>query len=352
MGKTKVWEREPYKSENIQILTIPFHKEVRDQKKGLCTWNIVNSDIDYEHAQLIAELYNWIEDDAKKDSLVDVLCNSFKTNEDVLDHENYLIYWSTSLAFFALCKLWCSKEAVDNLIVSKNPITIISPLYKLLLEEYNYFDTSELGKILFTLKKIDLSEESKYYDFIRELKNTLEDLIDLIITLRYENLKKKINHVNIEINNDKKAVNEFLKEFWFDRKYTITLNTIDKFIVDDDFDETVIPWWIISIFREFFKDFYIDLAKKIALYNWLEDIPRNPSSTEEIWHAVNYIWREFWLSWDEKTLLKWYTEITNNNWAHKLLSEKKYFRLTRNIWIEISLFMLSKFEEYEKNKRI
>lgn len=338
-------ERTAYYKTLFQTLKIILDKEIIELKKGKKTWIINNWDIQYEHADDILTIYTNTQEIAKKEAMLDVLWILVRgeTSQDEI-YDNYHI-WYTSVCFFWLCKIGFIDEAIGNLNKATNPLTIINPLKEIIETKTSYFDSNDLWVILNVLKKI---KDTFKWDF--ELVNQLTLIIEDIINIRYNDLKRRLNSFNIEINSDKKQVIEYLKRFWFEDKYNITLNKLDKFIANEEFDETVIPWWIIWILREFFKDFYIDLAKKIINLNGLTEIPHNTGPTTEIGHAVNYIWREFGLSSDEKTLLKWYTEITNNNGAHSLLSEKKYFRLARNIWIEISLFMLSKFEDYKNNK--
>lgn len=347
--KTNLWEREQFNEENKEQLLIIFHKEIKEQKKWNKTWNIENFDINYEHAQLIVDLYNIIENEAKKESMIDVLWNIISTTFDEFDSEHNYLFWWISLAFFTLCKLWYVDEAIKKLLISKYPISIILPIFNILSEWINYFNLHELSAILNVLKGINLEKESTYSPLLLNLKDILNELIDLIIDIRFDELKKKVNYTNIEINNDKKVVSEFLKEFWFDKKYNIILNKLDIYFQSEQNDE-IVPWWVISILREFFKVFYIDLALKLAEINWLNEVPSNPNSTTDIWHARKYIEQEFWLSSDEYKLIDSYKDITNNTWAHSLLSNKKYFRLTKNIWIEIALFMLSKLEDYKKLK--
>ena len=178
----------------------------------------------------------------------------------------------------------------------------------------------------------------------------LEEIKEQIIDIRYEKLIKRLDWIDVEINSDKIKVKEYLKDFWFDEKYNITLNKIDKFIVNEEYDDTITPGGVIWIFREFFHDFYIDLARKIAELNLVDSVPKHEICKKDICHATKYIQKEFNLSDDDTKLLWAYLWITNWEGAHKLISEKKYFRLTRNIGIEIALLMLSKLEDYTIKK--
>lgn len=336
-------QRESFYIKYWDILTIIFQKQKKDLLDGKIIYYIDNNDIIYEYATDIVNVYMNIDNIIEKEALLDVILLLISDTEDKIENWNFI--WIIWLSFFALCKLWFFDEAMRLLKVSKNQFSIIKPIGDIIDTNNTYFDSNELGVIVDKLKEINSYFEKVWYN---EYSNETEIIINKIIDLRYLNLKKQLNHFNQEINTDKKQVIEYLKKFWFEEKYDKTLNVLDKFLWNDT-DESIIPWWAIWTLREFFKDFYIDLAKKISNINWLDETPKNEKSTEEIWHAVNYIWKEFNLSWDEKKLLWVYKDITNNIWSHSMLSEKKYLRLTRNIWIEICLFMLTKFEDYKLN---
>lgn len=61
-----------------------------------------------------------------------------------------------------------------------------------------------------------------------------------------------------------------------------------------------------------------------------------------------YLKNKFNLTDEENNFLNNFISILHGEGGHSFVSEKEYFRLARNIAIEISLFMLSKYEKVMK----
>lgn len=337
-------QRKQYKNYCIDKIKIVTFKERKDIKNIEKRFEIDWCDINYLNAETIRDIYNSLDSSnvALKECYLEMLFNIL----NYCDSDTIEIWWYngvTAVIFFWLCKIWLTSDAIYFLCDNDNNsiATVLEILYLILEADINYFSSDDLWIIQLKIKSL--------WDWFGVDFNVLKEEIDDKITeLRFKEIRQTIQSNNIEINNDKKQVIELLKNFWFEEKYNITLNKIDKFIANEDYNETVIPGWVIWIFREFFNDFYIDLATKIAKLNLEESIPTHKDCKTLICYAVKYIQQEFEL-WEDDTKLLWsYLWITNWEGSHKLVSEKKYFRLTRNIWIEIALLMLSKFEDYKK----
>lgn len=340
-------ERKKYYKQHMNDISIIIYKELSEQKKWNIIWDIQDNNIYYPHAEKLNILYQQINNTeiAKKESFIEVLWLMLSRTEDKLNNHVswYYINWAASVLFFWFYKIGHLDKGLFHLKECKSALTIIKPFLALFKKNISIFNNNDLWIILEIISSNDLYE-------IDLLAQNIDELKDLIIDLRYKKLERKLEWIDTEISSDKIKVNEYLKDFWFDNKYNITLNKIDKFISIEDYDDTFTPGWVIWIFREFFDNFYIDLAKKICNLNWAEEVPENKNCKKLICHSVKYIQHEFDLSEDDTKLLWAYLWITNWKWAHKLLSEKKYFRLTRNIGIEIALLMLSKLEDLKQKK--
>ena len=254
------------------------------------------------------------------------------------------------LCFYVSYNIWIIDKLL-NYISSEILFTGHSTyiLIEFLEKNIDNFTTAQLSNLLDIVNHFSPHDHVwNYYEWIARK----DDLKKHIIELRFDEFEKHIKGINIEINRDKQTVQEYLRDFWFNEKYNITLNKLDAYIQSEQWEWEVVPWWVIGILREFFNWFYIDLASEIAQLNWLDYVPKNKISTTNIWHARNYITKEFKLSSAEDGFIHHYKDICNNSWSHALLSEKKYLRLTRNIWIEILLFMLEKFNDQKMNKEI
>ena len=146
---------------------------------------------------------------------------------------------------------------------------------------------------------------------------------------------------NVEINQDKKTVSEKISYLGFDAKYNTLLAEIDDFLNDDA--HKIIPSAMISCLRTFMGDLLKDTANRIAKYN-KEEIPKLPDH-KEMGNIRIYLRRNLELSDADDGFINSFVKILHTKGGHAFLSEKEYFRLSRNIAIEISLFVLSKYEK-------
>ncbi len=324
----------PHDSEIREEISAVFDKEKLDLERGK-TWTIIDGIVKYKNWDLLVAYFQGLWEEDKN-----IFC------EIIIEKIDGML---SSLCFYILICLWYIKEALDaSYSIGNNNYTLLVFLYELFANKIYRFNSQQLWilkSFIDTMRRGGGNFEILGY----RLDDIQKSLYELIIELRYEHFEKSIQWINLEINSDKQQVQEYLKNFGFDTKYNITLNKLDQYIQSEQGEWEVVPWWVIGILREFFKSFYMDLAKKIATSNWLTEVPHHTSSTTDIGHARHYIKEQFNLSSDEYKLLDSYKDITNNEGSHALLSEKKYLRLARNIGIEISLFMLEKLKDYIKN---
>ena len=130
----------------------------------------------------------------------------------------------------------------------------------------------------------------------------------------------------------------------FDEKYTELLNEIDKFINTET--SNVLNSGMISNLRVFMHDIIIDTANKIA-ESKREAIPKTAETP--VGNARQYIKRELMLSDNDHRFVNAFIDILNEEGGHSFMSTKEYFRLARNIAIEIALLILSKYENWRKS---
>lgn len=300
------------------------------------TWTIKDGTVEYKNGDLLVAYFQWLADEEDKETFCEVMIGN--TDRAL-----------SSLCFYTLFRLGYTTQALNKADkVNNQNYTLWIFLRELFRENIYWLDSQQM----WILKSIISNMQETNALFLGYRLSTARTSFYKVLTrLRFEHFERSIQGINLEINSDKKQVQEYLKNFWFDDKYNLTLNKLDQYIQSELWEGEVVPWWVIGILREFFKDFYMDLARKIAQSNWLSDIPLHPSSTTDIGHARQYIKEQFNLSSDEHTLLDSYKDITNNAGSHALLSEKKYLRLARNIGIEISLFMLEKLNDYTNKQK-
>lgn len=121
------------------------------------------------------------------------------------------------------------------------------------------------------------------------------------------------------------------------------LNEIDKYINTENSD--VLNAGMIGNLRVFMNDIMIDIAEKIAR-DKNETIPKLADS--KIGNSRLYLKKELQLSDNDHSFINSFINILHGEGGHSFLANKEYFRLARNIAIEIALLTLTKYERMPK----
>ncbi len=205
-------------------------------------------------------------------------------------------------------------------------------LYELFSEDYIYFNNNQLGRLLNNIKIL------RVHSHYHPIKNAI---IIKLIDQRFELLKNELKTINIEINQDKKELIEKFKYLEFDDKYNELLMDIDKYIYGDA--PKIVNAGMIGNLRSFFESLVKDMALKISK-KFNEQIPRI-EGRGEIGSIRVYLKNKFGLSDNDDNFINSFVKILHGEGGHDFVSEKEYFRLARNIAIEIGLFLMSKYEK-------
>jgi hypothetical protein len=92
--------------------------------------------------------------------------------------------------------------------------------------------------------------------------------------------------------------------------------------------------------RSFIEELVTDLARKIAA-NSNEEIPKIKDMSAMGCNR-NYLKIKLELSDNDNQLINKYIDVLHTEGGHSFISNVEYFRLAKNIGIEISLFLISK----------
>jgi len=261
--------------------------------------------------------------------------NSIKTGSESYNSTKIFVSLS-ALAFFVLLKLGykkecfqCLKERNDN---NKTSTVIILLLLDIFETDYSYFNEEDLIKLLELLKGFIL----KSNEYTKDKKGIL---LDAILGNTYEIIKKEIKSVNIEINRDKEKVVEIVKYLNFDDKYNIFLSELDNSI---NTSNEIVTSGMISNFRSFIEDLLTDIAYKISS-KLHEEIPKTENSV--MGNIRKYLKIKLELSDADNQLINKYIKILHKEGEHSFIANLEYFRISKNIGIEIILLLLTKFEK-------
>lgn len=264
-----------------------------------------------------------------------------------------------------LLKFWDDEKVgsliTETLIKTNNfdrIIPIIAPQFKgklyfllftideLLTYEYTIFSKTQLKILkyrlsaLFSLKSIDY-ENFSFNTYYRE-RGIIALSLKRIHTISYRALVKELDeHTNYEINSDIKEIKYKIKLFNFDEIFIEAINKIEKMYSDvsiDEFDNSMALNELRNLLHEIIKLFCEKIKEKTG-----KEYP-NTEKTD----IANYrLYMKKHLELDEEhALLNNLVKILNHEGSHSFITERQYFRLTKNITIEIIMLLLYKFEQF------
>ena len=262
-------------------------------------------------------------------------------------------YYCSSISLALLIKIDYINEALSSLDEQlTKKITVPNTLIfirELLRHEYNLFNDLQLENI-----KIMVSDKFQpiwtivngdYMDNIRiELKNTI---ISQIEHIRFNNLSKKLDGLNLEINIDKEKTFEKIKYFDFPEILIDALNKIDESYFNPSTDKFDISGNI-KLLREFWNKLTDSIANNIK-DKTKEEVPKPNPGESLIGNQRRYIKKHLKMSDPEDKLLDAIIDITNKQGGHALISDIESFRLSKNISIEIALLLLNKLKIFNQN---
>lgn len=239
----------------------------------------------------------------------------------------------SSLAFYFLLKIGKSKdiiEIIDN--AGKNNFEgLFHDIYIFIHNEPLHFDE----ELLNALEKLNsINDYTIKINFKEEFKRKIN-------SIKYHNLQKELLETNEEINIDKEKVIEFISKYGFPQE-------MEEFLLEIDNLSELAEWKSISSgmignLRTFHDKLIENIAKQINSKTGI-DYPTDGKNIRENYRI--YIKQILKLSNNDNKLIKSFTDILNKEGSHAFLSEIKYFKLTKNINIEISLFLFSKLDEF------
>jgi hypothetical protein len=314
-------------------LNIVFEKEESDIKKGLKTWSIEESDeniLSYPNADTIINLFSIIKSNGTlKSYFIDRLKKRIFDSDEIM----YMRYGGvpvgiSPLCFYVLVELGLASEAITSLKRRHGGCEGFYSLIRYMMPK-NYFDLAQLKEISTHIRTEHAdSGPGRYLD-------------SLIIESRFELLNRQIKKVNIEINQDKKVVSEKISMLGFDKSYNELLDGIDHFIYIET--SKIVNAGMISNLRTFMGNLLKDVANRIAEKQG-EKMPII-EGRGEMGNIRSYLKNKLELSDKDDKFIDSFVNILHSEGGHAFTSEKEYFRLARNIAIEIALFILSKYEK-------
>lgn len=334
------------KDELHESLEIVFDKEksdIRNQGYSYFYKGTQAENITYPNAEMLLQIYADLKNEVSNifqliDFVGTLKGKIAQASEPLVRYSRTEVSYVgvSALCFYTLVQIGYANEAIESLKKRQNDF---SGIYRLLyaILGTTYFDSVQL-KDLSDILEADRSAK------IEEQLRDKERLRSKIIEVRFQQLEKKLKKVNVEINQDKKSLAEKIDVLGLSGNYNELLDCIDNFILTDT--SKVVNAGIISTLRTFMADLLKDVAEKIARTEGTK-IPHT-DGRGEMGDVRDYLKRKLSFSDADDKFITSFVRILHAEGGHSFMSEKEYFRLSKNIAIEIALFVISKYEKYKK----
>ena len=330
-------------------IDIILSKELSSLKNRTLTWKVKeNGDIEYEHAETLINMFLSISDEQKITFFCSNMLSDIEFGSEIFlgrDDSSYkpIFISSSGLSLYTMIILGYVDQAINALINRLNrrelySFGILSILFSMVDGNNNPFNINQIAKL------IQFSKD--YYDSSNNLQNEyINTIIHTLSHKGYDIIKNQIGKINIEINRDKEAVLQKIRFLNFDDKYNDFLNELDNFLLSSN---TAVTSGMIGSFRSFMEDLLTDMANKIA-ESKNEEIPQF-KDCKKMGNIRNYLQNKLELSSADNNLINKYIDVLHSEGGHSFTSNKEYFRLARNIGIEIVLLLLTKYDNLFNEK--
>lgn len=328
-------------------VNIVFERESSYLKRGTKTWRLVpkshenlKASIIYDNAQTLIDLFASLNSNDEIECFENAVAEGIWYREESISYLSgtTVAYGTTALAFYTLVRLGRTNRALES---TRNPMSrsncslLLELILDLLSEDFNYFKIDEFNLLIAACRKINPNGLSAF-----ELK---EKVIFLASEVGYKILKEEIRGVNIEINRDKEAVINKIATLGMGDQYEISLNEIDKYLTSS---AGVVASGMIGNLRSLWEQLIIELAKKIS---GITNDPIPKASTSKIGDSRSFIKNKLELSDADHNFMSRFVDILNSEGGHAFTSKVEYFRLCRNIAVEIIYLLLAKTESLKSS---
>jgi hypothetical protein len=332
----------------INQINIIFEREKMLLNTSGKTWSINGEDnakvIMYDHSDTLVNLFTGFLDENLKKKFLDTLLDTF-INECEEVKTEYFEEWDNSilsfssvsaLIFYTFLQLGFKDEitSIIKIRIDDNNwkcVTLVYFLYDFLPIKKKHLDFKLIIDLLHFVQSQNNFGSSSYDELLKELQMQLLDI-------GYDDVKENISRVNIEINKDKEKLIILFSNYGFNSKYECLLNEIDECI---NANNSTAFSGAVGNMRSFMEGIITDLARKISVIS-NEEIPIYDEKMKPAGRNRKYLQNKLRLHENDHNLIGRYIDILHIEGGHSFTSSIEYFRLAKNIGIEICLFLLSK----------
>lgn len=231
----------------------------------------------------------------------------------------------------------CSSEPWGELWTDSKILSVLSEIVEY---EYPNFSTEDLNLIGEAIRKVQQLLSKREVGIRVRICRGIEEKIH---NIKYMHLEAELGEgINLQINQDREKVKEFITDFGLSSELNMALEKIDEYYwrpTSDEFDYSA----AIGKLREFLSKLIEEICGKIQEVT--QDYYKEYEGKTPIAKQRKYIKKHLKLEKENK-LLDGLVDVINSTGSHHLISEKEYFRLTKNMTIEISLLLFTKLNKF------
>jgi len=198
---------------------------------------------------------------------------------------------------------------------------LLAMLSKVLMFEYNRFNSSDLNALNEVLKWVPANQDFECKDMITEIHMKL--------------LEEELSDVNPAINIDRDRVIDFWQETFGSSEVRTQIDQIEELFTEGVFDEAKLATCLGRV-RVLLIDSLMKLASQLSKSNDLQELKSKPKDGEVIdWYKEQGL-----LNQKEKKLIRAMYDLCSDEGAHASVSKKEYARIAKNVTYECLVMVI------------
>jgi len=230
------------------------------------------------------------------------------------------------------------KDYNNNLVIEQ-----LKMLSIILKNEWNIFSILQIQSIynwvndIFSGKNDVGKDYKKYPSLYKSHTPAWVKLFRQANAILVEDLSSRLEGgIDLEINLDQETLTKEFKRFGFTKDLEETLEKIDNklMVAEDGFDYKN----CMDLIRSFTERLYEQIANSLQIKSWKKGDEKESSRVIKHFKEVGLI------SEDQANLLVSIRHFLSNEASHRLKSQREAARLSRNITIEFSLYLIRRLE--------
>lgn len=278
--------------------------------------------------------------------LIQIYNRIYQVPDHVKEYEKILILditnsWHPEVALAALIKidrLDLALQSFDKRLLSR--MGSHGFVWEFLMDyiRYEYPTISDDKLKLFKSFFDGSTSRAKHQSYIDKRMNFVHSQL---IECQLRRIRSKYMDLNSEINQDKIKVIQLIDFLGLGQNLIENIYNIDQVLQKPDCDSLAVKGAITSL-RQALFDLSVKLAEKISFKTRIP-LPKPQQNQTKIGVCRYYLKDHLEVTDREDKFINSFVDLLHGEVHSTTLSPREYLRLTRNIWVEIAVLLLSKY---------